>query len=110
MEWTGLYYEDIQVTCIVLAENTYEGILKNIAEISEDKDENEQDVIDRDSTPNNVIITNYIEQQQDDDDYEQLIVKYFDLALRKFITGINEDVVTSRIPVVTVSEARRHII
>ena len=28
--------------------------------------------------------------QQDDDDYEALILKYFDLALRKFITSVND--------------------
>ena len=108
----GLYYRDIQVTCIVLAKNTYQGILRNIAEIAEDKAVNDNgDVInvdDRDSTPNNVDINNYnppkdnSSYQEDDDDYEPLQLKYFDLALRKFITGVNETDVTTRVPVVSV--------
>lgn len=101
----GLYYKDIEVTCIVLAENTYEGILKNIAEISEDKDENGLDVTDRDSLPNNVNTVEYNIQQQDDDDFEALQLKYFDLALRKYISRVNDTDVTTRIPQVTVSNS-----
>ena len=35
---------------------------------------------------------NYTKGQQDDDDFEPIVIpaKYFDLALRKFITHINE--------------------
>ena len=33
----GLYYRDIEISCIVLAENSFKGTLKNIAEIQEDK-------------------------------------------------------------------------
>lgn len=104
----GLYYREVEVTCIVLAENSYEGILRNIAEIEKDKavdkDGNETIVSDRDSEPGNVDIDHYTPPtdnstyQQDDDDYEPLILKHFDLALRKFITGVNNDAVTSRIP------------
>ena len=108
----GLFYQEIEVTCVVVAPNTYEGILTNIAEISVDKaveiDENgveiEVDIADRDSTPDNVDLTNYelreenSTYQQDDDDYEPVQLKYFDLALRKFITGVNEEVVNTRIP------------
>lgn len=39
--------------------------------------------------------------QEDDDDFDRIIVKktkQFDLALRKFITGINEQSVTNRVP------------
>lgn len=108
----GLFYQEIEVTCVVVAPNTYEGILTNIAEISVDKAveidangvETEVDVADRDSTPDNVDLTNYelreenSTYQQDDDDYEPVQLKYFDLALRKFITGVNEAVVDTRIP------------
>ena len=110
----GLYYRDIEVTCIVLAENTFKGNLKNIAEIQEDKaiDENGNVVQkdDRDSTPDNADIDNYIPptnnstSQEDDDDYEPLELRYFDLALRKFITEVNNDEVTTRIPKPTVNE------
>jgi len=109
----GLYYRDVEITCIVLAENTYKGTLRNIAEVEEDKaideDGNEISVADRDSTPENVDIDNYnppadnSTYQEDDDDYELLELKYFDLALRKFITAVNNDAVTTRIPVPTIN-------
>ena len=110
----GLYYREIEVTCIVLAENSYEGILRNIAEIEEDKvldeDGNILNIDDRDSRPGNVDIDNYnppadnSTYQQDDDDYEPLVLRHFDLALRKFITGVNDEAVTSRIPQPTLDE------
>lgn len=110
----GLYYREVEVTCIVLAENSYDGILRNIAEIQKDKavdkDGNVINIGDRDSQPNNVDIDNYTppadnsEYQQDDDDYEPLILRHFDLALRKFITAVNDDPVTTRIPQPTLDE------
>ena len=39
--------------------------------------------------------------QEDDDDYDSLTVrknKKFDLALRKFITGVNDEGITNRVP------------
>ncbi len=97
----GLYYKDVQVSCLVVAENTYKGTITNVAEISEDKDENGNNVIDDDSVPNDKKDP-YTTWQQDDDDYEPVVLKYFDLALRKFITGVETNGkvtdVTSRIP------------
>ena len=103
----GLYYRDVQVTCIVLAENTFKGQLRNIAEIEDrqplDEDGNPINNDDIDS-PNPVDIDDYTppednsSYQEDDDDYEPLELRYFDLALRKFITAINDDAVTTRIP------------
>lgn len=112
----GLFYQEIEVNCIVLASNTYEGTITNIAEISKDKaveiDENgnetEIDTDDRDSTPDNVDLSDYelkeenSTYQEDDDDYEPVQLKYFDLALRKFITGVNEEKVDTRIPEVKI--------
>ena len=110
----GLYYREVEVTCIVLAENTFQGTLRNIAEIQEDKavDENGDEIStgDRDSTPDNVDTDNYnpptdnSTYQEDDDDYEPLELRYFDLALRKFITAVNEEEITTRIPEPTVKE------
>ena len=110
----GLYYREVEVTCIVLAENTFQGTLRNIAEIQEDKavDENGDEIStgDRDSTPDNVDTDNYnpptdnSTYQEDDDDYEPLELRYFDLALRKFITGVNDEEITTRIPEPTVKE------
>ena len=87
-------YKDVQIECKVIATNT-EQSLKNIAEITEDY--NASGVADRDSNPDNVNkdVNNYNPEapttgkgEQDDDDYEDLILKEFDLSLRKFITAI----------------------
>ncbi len=42
--------------------------------------------------------------QQDDDDFEKLILEEFDLALRKFITGVNDKKVTNRVPQFTTNK------
>ena len=99
-----LDYRDVQVEFKVIAANSKEGVLRNIAEISNDSNS------DIDSTPNNVKTDKYTppednsKYQEDDDDYEDLVMKYFDLSLRKFITKINEEDVTTRYPQVSVSE------
>lgn len=125
-EEDGLFYQEIEVTCIVLVPNTYQGVLTNLAEINEDKaveitmDENndkietEIEIEDRDSRVYNVLeddrhtpgteINGYTPGEQDDDDFEPVQLKYFDLALRKFITGVNEEAVDTRIPEVKIEE------
>lgn len=117
-EKDGLFYQEVEITCIVLKENTYKGILKNVAEITEEYDEDgnkiEQKGDDRDSGPKNVYEDDkhtpgkeengYTPGEQDDDDFEQLQLKYFDLALRKFITKVDgEAPEASREPVPDVS-------
>ena len=107
-EKDGLFYQEVEITCIVL----------NVAEITEEYDENgnkiEQKGDDRDSEPKNVYEDDkhtpgkeengYTPGEQDDDDFEQLQLKYFDLALRKFITKVDgEAPETSREPVPDVS-------
>ena len=100
---TELKYVDVEVECKVVAPTqSTDQRLKNIAEITahKDKDGNET-VIDRDSQPNNVNTDNYgTTSQEDDDDFEDLIMfgKYFDLALRKFITAVNNKEITTREP------------
>ena len=100
---TELDYKDVQVTCIVLEDETSDRILTNVAEITKDLDEEGNEITDRDSEPNSVIIDEYPDNSniQDDDDYEKLMLTYFDLALRKFITGVNEEEITDRIPKIT---------
>lgn len=109
----GLYYKDVQVSCLVVAENTYKETITNVAEISEDKDKDGNDVIDRDSTPDNKEDP-YTTWQEDDDDYEPVILRYFDLALRKFITGVETTGkttdITSRIPQLSVDEETGNIV
>ena len=108
----GLYYKDVQVSFLVIAPNTCKDVLTNIAEISEDKAENGDPVDDRDSIPDDKKDP-YTESQEDDDDYEPVILKYFDLALRKFITGVetngNLKEVTTRIPQISIDEETGNI-
>lgn len=95
-----IYYKDIEVVCVVIAKEDSDD-LKNIAEITKCYDEHGYEIEDRDSQPNNVDITKYpaTENVQDDDDYEQLILKTFDLALRKFITQVDQTSITNRTPI-----------
>ena len=100
---TELDYKDVQVTCIVLEDETSDRILTNVAEITKDLDEEGNEITDRDSESDSVIIDEYPVNSnvQDDDDYEKLMLTYFDLALRKFITGVNEEEITDRVPQIT---------
>lgn len=105
-----LSYKEVPIMCKVSGDA--KGKITNIADITEYENEKKQDVIDRDSKENNVVLPldsdlpsykdeetgNYIPGQEDDDDFEKLIVKKFDLALRKFITNISGEDVTARIP------------
>ena len=94
-----LNYKDIQIACVVVSDDLRTDNLRNIAEISKAKDKVGNDMNnngdDRDSIPDNVDPDNYnppednSTYQEDDDDYEDLILKHFDLALRKFITKVN---------------------
>ena len=109
---TELDYAEIQIRCRVKDTAEYLKEITNIAEITEYR--NDLDLIDRDNE-NKVVLPSdedlpnyrdeeiergdeYIPGQEDDDDFEKVILKQFDLALRKFITGVNDEEVTSRIP------------
>ena len=114
-----LSYVDYQVECTVLdTTNLITRDLTNVAEITAQRPVDNQQIRDRDSVPNNLTrdqITNYNpgtsekgKGYEDDDDYEPLKTsnKEFDLALRKFITGIRTSAgvakqVGSREPVIT---------
>ena len=105
-----LDYKEVQIACQV-KDNVESNVkLTNLAEITQDSDE------DRDSTPDNVEIPgdeelpgykddeiekDYVPGQEDDDDFEKVIIQDFDLALRKFITKVDEEDVTTRIPEVS---------
>ena len=91
-------YEDIKVVFKVIKPNGYKGTIINTAEIADDKDENGNEIDDRDSKPDNGIIT------EDDISKEYLVLKEFDLALKKFITAVNGTNVTNRIPTPVVDE------
>ncbi len=86
-------YKEVKIAFKVIEPNTSDRIIINTAEISEDSDEEGNPVDDKDSTPDND------EDGEDDIDIEKVKVKYFDLALRKFITGVNEEEITNRVPI-----------
>ena len=114
---TKLDYKDVKVVCKVVSTDPMPTKITNIADITRFTDGNGNTVTDRDSQENNVNIPSdlpgykddeigkdYVPGQQDDDDFEKLKIKEFDLALRKFITKLNDEEITSRIPQPDVSK------
>ena len=113
-----LTYKEVPILCRVKDTANVNENITNIAEITEYKDENKEDIIDRDSQADNVNVPSdeelpgykddevgpYVPGQQDDDDFEKVIIKPFDLALRKFITEVDDEEVTTRIPQVSYNE------
>ena len=108
---TKLDYKDVKVVCKVISTDPMPTKITNIADITKFTDGNGNKVTDRDSHENNVNIPSdlpgykddeigkdYVPGQQDDDDFEKLKIKEFDLALRKFITKVNNTEIKSRIP------------
>ena len=114
---TKLDYKDVKVVCKVVSTEPMPTKITNIADITKFTDGDGNTVTDRDSQENNVNIPSdlpgykddeigkdYVPGQQDDDDFEKLKIKEFDLALRKFITKLNDEEITSRIPQPDVSK------
>ena len=93
-------YKEIRIAFKVTEPNTSDRIIINTAEISEDANEDGEPVDDIDSTPDND------EDGEDDIDIEKVKVNYFDLALRKFITGVNDEQITNRVPVFSIEEGK----
>ena len=89
-------YKEVKIALQITEPNTSTNILKNTAEISEDSDKNGDPTEDIDSIPGNG------KDGEDDIDYEYVKLKYFDLALRKFITKVNDSEVTDRVPQVVI--------
>ena len=116
---TTLSYKDVKIVCKVKDTAEFGKKLTNLAEITEAKDSEGNDVIDRDSETNNMqvpsdeelpnykddeINNEYVPGQEDDDDFEKVRVVYFDLALRKFITAVDDQEITTRIPQLSIGE------
>ena len=91
-------YRDVKIAFKVIEPNTSDKILTNIAQISEDTDEDGNPVDDEDSTPGND------DMEEDDIDEEHVKLVYFDLALRKFITKVDNLEINNRYPVPTIDE------
>ena len=95
-----LSYKEVPIMCKVKETAVSVENITNIADITEYKDENKNKITDRDSRPDNVVLPvdselpvykenetgSYIPGQQDDDDFEKVVVRTFDLALRKWVT------------------------
>lgn len=75
-------YKDVRVSFKVLEPNTSDRIIINHAEISKDTDEDGKEIDDIDSTPDEWL------DKDDDQDIEKIYVKYFDLALRKWVSQV----------------------
>ncbi len=112
-----LDYEDLKIECIVLENAALKQNQTNIAEISEYRYNGNTVVKDIDSTADNMeskgylpadkdlssykneeIDKEYVPGNEDDDDFEKIYIQEFDLALRKFITQVQDKEITSRIP------------
>ena len=116
---TTLDYKDVKIACKIKDTAEVGKKLTNLAEITESKDSDGNDVVDRDSETDNVevptdkdlpnykddeIDKDYVPGQEDDDDFEKVKVVYFDLALRKFITAVDDTEITNRIPQLSMGE------
>ena len=76
----NLDYKDVQIAFRVTEPGTQDRIITNIAQITEDADEQGNEIKDRDSN------TEESNETEDDIDTEKVKVQYFDLSLRKWVT------------------------
>ena len=81
-----LYYKDIKIAFKVKDPNSNTYIITNHAQISDDADENGNEVDDKDSTPDEWIDDE--KHKDDDQDIENVKVEYFDLSLLKFVSKV----------------------
>ena len=91
---------EVPIMCKVTNNAPTSENITNIADITEYQDENKEPVKDRDSSEDNVKLPSdeelpnykddetgsYIPGQEDDDDFEKVVIKIFDLSLRKWVT------------------------
>lgn len=118
---TTLYYKDITVKCKVTADIKHTGRIVNIADITDFTDAEGNAIKDVDSSEDNVVLPSdenlpnykqeeinrgdkYIPGQQDDDDFDSVEIVYFDLALRKFITKVDNLDINNRYPSLSMGE------
>ena len=93
-------YKEVSVMLKVTSTDV-KNIIRNEAEISKDKDDNGNDVTDRDSVPEEWKKENsddlyennpsYPKYKEDDEDYDNIKLARFDIALRKFISAVSKD-------------------
>ena len=78
-------YKEISIKMKVISDNISGTVIRNEAAITDDADGDGNSIEDRDSTPEKWV------KYEDDEDYDQIILKSFDLALRKFIMAVSDD-------------------
>ena len=100
-------HKDLKVVFKVTEPNSSDRILINTAQISDDSDKDGNEIDDKDSIPHTDEEYDFDDNRnnEDDIDYDQVKLKYFDLALRKFITAVNGSAITNRYPVATAGAA-----
>ena len=120
---TELDYADLKIECIVSESTPLKEKQTNIAEITKYQYNGKEADKDIDSTADNMVEENwlpadenlptykdeemnnsYVPGNEDDDDFEKIYVKEFDLALRKFITKVQNREITSRVPQVKIED------
>ena len=107
---TTLSYKEVSVILKVTGTDIT-SIIRNEAEISDDADEDGNEVKDRDSVPEEWKKENsddnyednpdYPKYKEDDEDYDNIKLIRFDLALRKFITKVSSDGIFSNVKTTT---------
>lgn len=106
-----LNYKDVQIALKVVRTNQKIKKITTFSEIIDFVNYNGENIKDRDSIKANLqepenwqdykdneIRNNYIQGQEDDDDFEKIIIGEFDLALKEFITKINDTEINNRAP------------
>lgn len=87
-----LDFVDLTVVLRVSEKAELNKVLRNEAAITGHKDENgNTEIEDRDSQPENWPGKDDHTKYQDDEDYDNIILKPFDLALRKFIVAVSDN-------------------
>ena len=103
----NLEYKDVKIQFRVVSSVSGKSLI-NEAQVSKETDENGNETTDRDSIPSRDEKYNYEDESknEDDIDYEQVKIKHFDLAFKKFITGINNTKIAIRVPQVNTSKLK----
>jgi len=120
---TTLAYADLKIECVIAEDTPLKQCQTNIAEITEYTYNGGTADKDIDSTADNMenklpadenlpqykddeIDNSYVPGNEDDDDFEKIYVREFDLALKKFITKVQDNEITTRVPQVKIENEK----
>lgn len=112
---TTLSYKEVKLVCKVSENAKLEGNLTVISEITESQDQDGTIIIDRDSKTKNLKMLetqelefyrnaeiqsgeSYIRGEEDDTDFEKVHIVYYDFEIQSYVSKVNEEVITNRIP------------